>query len=139
MTPTAVYLFSNQACVGDYKVGLSDSTLRRQIQVRDSYHVDPVIITSAWLPSRAAAFKAETLWHRFLAHSRSAAYSGREWFALTNEEVDRFSRWAFKAPKSAELRLLKQAGRLYGHQIDDLTKRLLDSIPTHERRPRKAV
>lgn len=139
MKPTAVYLFHNEQAAGDYKVGLSDSTIRRQIQVRDTYKVSPVIVCSAWLPSRKTAFTAETKWHQHFASLRSSAYSGREWFTLTDHAVDQFTTWARKAPGAAELRLLQQAGKLSGYQIDDLTKRLLNSIPTHERRPRKPV
>lgn len=133
MKPTAVYLFHNEEAAGDYKVGLSDSTLRRQIQVRDTYQVSPAVICSAWLPSRKAAFAAETKWHQYFTALRSSGYSGREWFSLTNLDVDQFTTWAESAPGAAELRLLKQAGKLSGYQIDNLTRRLLNTIPTHAR------
>jgi hypothetical protein len=129
MKPTAVYLIRSDQIDGLFKVGLSDSVVRRVVQVKDSYHVGGSIEAQAWFPTRQAAIKAEKIWHNFLSELHETSVSGREWFRLDTELVNVFKRWATLSPNVLPLKARIKSGRMTLYQAEQLSNQLLMSIP----------
>jgi hypothetical protein len=130
---TAVYLLRNIWAEANYKVGIASVLDRRKWQIEESYGVGPVIVGSAWFPSRQDARQAEKLWHRYLRESRSDDHGGKEWFSLTPEQVKQFVTWLQLSPDEAMLKLKLRAGQLTPAEAKTISTKLIRSIPHAKR------
>jgi hypothetical protein len=133
MDPTAVYLMRNIFSEANYKIGVSSIPHRRVWQVEESYGVGPMIVATAWFPTRTAANKAEKLWHLYLAEYRTDDHGGKEWFCLPQRFVDAFVEWVKNSPDGVHLKLQAKAQVLSRKDANRITKSLIASIPTDGR------
>ena len=134
MDPTAVYLMRNIWAEANYKIGVSSIPYRRVWQVEESYGVGPMIMATAWFPTRSAATKAERLWHQYLSEYQTDDHGGKEWFCLPQRFVDAFTDWASSSPDGVHLKLRAKAQTLSRKDANQISKSLIASIPTHGRR-----
>jgi len=134
MDPTAVYLMRNIFAEANYKVGVSSIPHRRVWQVEESYGAGPMIVATVWFPTRAAANKAEKLWHQYLHEYLTDDHGGKEWFALPDRFVKEFIRWSAMSPDGATLKLRVKAQTLTKGEAMNLSKTLIAAIPTHDGR-----
>jgi len=131
--PHAVYLMKNLWSESNYKIGFSNRPSRRRVEVDDQYNVDPKLLGVCWLPTQRDARHAELQWHRYFSDYRSADHAGREWFALTQSQVDAFLKWCSHSPEVDVLRDDLFMGRLSRSQISKLTRKLFKYIPRKNR------
>jgi T5orf172 domain len=131
--PTAIYLIKSDQLEGVYKVGLSDLVPRRSTQIRAHYGLGGSVEAEAWFPSRSTAQEAERAWHRFLAPLRDLSAGGREWFRMSEELIATFKQWTSLSPNGLPLRMQIKSGRLTPFQAEQLSTKLLRSIPYAER------
>ena len=127
--PTAVYLLRNIWSEANYKVGVASVIQRRQWQVEEAYGVAPVLVGSAWFPTRKDAQRAESTWHKYLAEFRSDDHGGKEWFTLPSHKVRQLVEWLKLSPNEAYLKLLIKANRLSVAEAKQITTKLLNAIP----------
>jgi hypothetical protein len=131
MTCTALYLMHNAWSVANYKVGISRSPSRRSGQVCNDYEVDPDVISTVWFTCTDTARKAENYWHRYLQDFRTDDHSGKEWFALTNEYVQKFCKWSELSKSRTDIaKWLFNIGASR-KQLGDYDYELIRRIPRH--------
>ena len=131
--PTAVYLVRNIWAEANYKIGIASVIDRRKFQIEEQYGVGPMVVAAVWFPSRKAAQKAETLWHRYFKDSVTDDHGGHEWFSLTTSQLKEFTVWAEYGPNEALLKLKAKGGLLEYRDARDLESTLIQCIPTHGR------
>ena len=129
MTPTAIYLIKSDQVESVYKLGLSDAVPRRKVQIKDTYALGGIIVAQGWLPTRKAAFSAETRWHHYLSDYQYLNNNGREWFSLTDKLVDLFISWTELSPNPLPLKAMMKTGRFTQYHAEQLTTELLNGIP----------
>ena len=93
MDRCAVYLM-HDGHSGDVKIGISNNPELRRTQVQSHYNVGVVsLIDQTWFLSRDEASKYEKALHTRYSQHLSAARGGREWFSLSNEQIEGFLTW----------------------------------------------
>ena len=131
MKISCVYLMYNTWSDANYKVGISSSPPRRSGQVCVDYEVEPEVIKTAWFSCQKAARQAETYWHRYLQDFRTDDHSGKEWFALTNEYVQKFCKWSELSKSRTDIaKWLFNIGASR-KQLGDYDYELIRRIPRH--------
>lgn len=105
-SPTAVYLLRNNWSQSNYKIGISNYPDRRVFEVSNNYeNVDPKVVCTGWFPTRKAALKAETKWHRYFSDMNTDDHGGKEWFSLSFDDLTLFRNWTKQSKDPQELRL----------------------------------
>jgi hypothetical protein len=119
----------NAWSVANYKVGISKSPGRRQAEVTFAYEVEPVIKETVWFTSDSGAKQAERAWHKYLADLQTDDHGGKEWFSLSNNELQLFYDWAALSSTVEDLRYwLHQVGASR-HEQDNYNHSLISKIP----------
>lgn len=139
MDPTAVYLMRNIWAESNYKVGVSSIPHRRVWQVEEQYGVGPMIVATVWFPTRYAATKAESLWHKYLNQYLTDDHGGKEWFCLPNAIVEEFLQWAKQSPDGVMLKLKAKAEKLTQSEVRRISTQLTRSIPYGSSQHREAL
>lgn len=135
MSCTAVYLMHNAWSEANYKVGVSKAPPRRSGQVCIEYEVDPDIIQTVWFTCEKSARLAEKYWHRYLQDFRTDDHSGKEWFALSQEYVQKFCRWSDNSmSKNHIIKWLYNLGASK-QALADYDYGLLKTVPRHTMPP----
>ena len=135
MKCTALYLMHNVWSEANYKVGLSSSPPRRSGQVCVDYEVEPVIIQTAWFTCEKMARLAETYWHRYLQDFRTDDHPGKEWFALTNDYVQKFCKWSELSKSHFDIAKWVFNIGASKRQLGDYDYGLIRAIPRHRDPP----
>lgn len=133
MDPTAVYLMRNIWAESTYKIGVSSIPHRRVWQVEEAYGVGPMIVSTVWFPTRAAAYKAEKTWHHLFRDYLTDDHGGKEWFCLHDDHVSLFLEWAKLSPDGTTLKLKSKAQQLSRAESTGITRSLLSAIPKQPR------
>ena len=100
MDRCAVYLMRDGHS-GDVKIGISNNPELRRTQVQSHYNVGAVsLIDQTWFLSRDEASKYEKAFHMRYSQHLSAARGGREWFSLSDEQIEGFLTWMKSSTES---------------------------------------
>ena len=93
MDKCAVYLMRD-GYSGDVKIGISNNPELRRTQVQSHYNVGGVsLIDQTWFLTRDEAREYEKAFHSRYSSHLSPARGGREWFKLSQQQVDGFLSW----------------------------------------------
>tara|TARA_B100000674_G_scaffold260346_1_gene214683 strand:+ start:92 stop:808 length:717 start_codon:yes stop_codon:yes gene_type:complete len=93
MDKCAVYLMQDRYS-GDVKIGISNNPELRRTQVQSSYNVGGVsLVAQTWFFTRDEARKYEKAFHYRYSRYLSPARGGREWFKLSQQQIDGFLAW----------------------------------------------
>ena len=93
MDKCAVYLMQD-GYSGDVKIGISNSPELRRTQVQSHYNVGGVsLIDQTWFITRDEAREYEKAFHSRYSGYLSPARGGREWFKLSQQQIDGFLAW----------------------------------------------
>ena len=107
MEKCALYLIRDGR-TGATKIGISNDPERRLGQISNSYYVSGAqIIKTTWFTSRNEAQRWETNFHRKYAAKRSEVQGGREWFDLSNVELQSFIEWMEASTNKRSLQVLR--------------------------------
>jgi hypothetical protein len=93
MDKCAVYLMQD-GYSGDVKIGISNNPELRRTQVQSHYNVGGVsLIDQTWFITRDEAREYEKAFHSRYSRYLSPARGGREWFKLSQQQIDGFLTW----------------------------------------------
>ena len=107
MEKCALYLVKDGR-TGATKIGISNDPERRLGQISSSYYVSGAqIIKTTWFTNRDEAQRWETNFHRKYAAQRSDSQGGREWFNLSDIQVQSFIEWMQASTDKRALKALK--------------------------------
>ena len=107
MEKCALYLVRD-ARTGATKIGISNDPERRLGQISSSYYVSGAqIIKTTWFINRQEAQRWETNFHRKYAAQRSDVQGGREWFDLSDTQVESFIEWMEASTSKRALQILR--------------------------------
>ena len=100
--PTAVYLMADLRS-GDVKIGISRDPETRARQVSFTYEVGTIYLAGVcWFGSKSEALRHEKCFHRMYHTRRSYDRGGREWFCLSQSEIESFLEGMKSYQKQAE-------------------------------------
>ena len=86
----ALYLMRDNRS-GDVKIGISNNPLRRLKEVEKQYNVGSVsLINKTWFLKKEDANKYEKIFHKRYLTSISLSRGGREWFTLSDKDINGF-------------------------------------------------
>lgn len=91
---------------GDVKIGISNNPDLRRTQVQSHYNVGAVsLIDQTWFLTRDEARQYEKAFHSRYLRQLSPARGGREWFKLSQEQIDGFLTWMKASTQSRVYRV----------------------------------
>lgn len=83
-----LYLIASGNDDGVYKIGISQHPLKRLEEIKSQYDVpDAYILETMDVSTRDEVFAVENALHVKYDDCRAASYKGREWFKLTNKQL----------------------------------------------------
>ena len=79
---------------GDVKIGISNNPKERKKEIQTEYNVGHVRgISITWFLTRKEALLWESRFHKKYKLKHSPARGGKEWFSLSNTEVQSYINW----------------------------------------------
>ncbi|KZR92380.1 T5orf172 domain protein [Synechococcus sp. MIT S9509] len=93
MDKCALYIVRDQYS-GAVKIGISKHPKKRLQQIADHYNVGRVsLLKTTWFTTRDTARSWESNFHKRYAANKSPEQGGREWFDLTDAQINGFIDW----------------------------------------------
>lgn len=93
----ALYLVQDTKS-GDIKIGISNNPKERKKEIQNEYNVGYVRgISITWFLTRKEALEWESKFHKKYKLRHSPARGGKEWFSLTQYEIEYFLDWMRKS------------------------------------------
>ena len=109
----ALYLMRDNRS-GDVKIGISNNPLRRLKEVEKQYNVGSVsLINKTWFLKKEDANKYEKIFHKRYLTSISLSRGGREWFTLSDKDINGFLEWMRRSPEKRSYRARKLSTKVW--------------------------
>ena len=109
----ALYLMRDNRS-GDVKIGISNNPLRRLKEVEKQYNVGSVsLINKTWFLKKEDANKYEKIFHKRYLTSISLSRGGREWFTLSDKDINGFLEWMRRSTEKRSYRARKISTKVW--------------------------